>query len=108
MHRPKTLPCFPCPHRAACCNFGSSLTDEEAEQVRAAHGDDAVRYVVDEWRTAVVDGRCVFLAENTCDIYKEPYYPAICRGFPWIDGQTGSPYDGDPTICPELAEEGGP
>ena len=30
------------------------------------------------------------------------YYPAVCRGFPWTDAETGGPYEYDRTICPEF------
>jgi hypothetical protein len=26
----------------------------------------------------------------------------VCRGFPWIDAETGGPYEYDRTICPEF------
>jgi hypothetical protein len=38
----------------------------------------------------------------------------VCRGFPWIDAETGGPYEYDRTICPEflnrpeLVQLGGP
>jgi hypothetical protein len=44
----------------------------------------------------------VFLRENVCSIHSEPYYPAVCRGFPWTDAETGGPYEYDRTICPEF------
>ncbi|MFN7145859.1 MAG: hypothetical protein ACK4YP_18935, partial [Myxococcota bacterium] len=75
----KSLPCFPCPHRSICCSWGSSLTDEEARHIRDNHGEAAVVRGEDEWRTAVVDGRCVFRAEHGCGIHDAAYYPAICR-----------------------------
>ena len=55
-----------------------------------------------EWRTRVKGGRCVFLRENVCTIHSQPYYPAVCRGFPWTDAETGGPYEYDRTICPEF------
>ena len=55
-----------------------------------------------EWRTRVRGGRCVFLRGNACAIHTEPFYPAVCRGFPWIDAETGGPYEYDRTICPEF------
>jgi hypothetical protein len=39
---------------------------------------------------------------NTCSIYDKPYYPAVCRGFPFVDAETGGPYEYDRTICPEF------
>jgi hypothetical protein len=44
----------------------------------------------------------VFLRDNVCTIHARPYYPAVCRGFPWIDAETGGPYEFDRTICPEF------
>jgi hypothetical protein len=44
----------------------------------------------------------VFVVNNTCAIHAKPYYPAVCRGFPWIDAETGGPYEYDQTICPEF------
>jgi len=55
-----------------------------------------------EWRTRVKDGRCVFLQQNVCTIHDDPHYPAVCRGFPWTDAETGGPYEFDQTICPEF------
>jgi hypothetical protein len=48
-------------------------------------------------------GRCVFLRDNVCTIHGQSYYPAVCGGFPWIDAETGGPYEYDRTICGELA-----
>ncbi len=55
-----------------------------------------------EWRTRVKGGRCVFLRDNVCTIHAESHYPAVCRGFPWTDAETGGPYEYDRTICPEF------
>ena len=44
----------------------------------------------------------MFLRDNVCTIHAEPYYPAVCRGFPWTDAETGGPYEYDRTICPEF------
>jgi len=44
----------------------------------------------------------VFFQDNTCVIHDQPYYPAVCRGFPWTDSDTGGPYEFDQTICPEF------
>jgi Fe-S-cluster containining protein len=49
-----------------------------------------------------VGGRCVFLGDNRCLIHGDPHYPAVCRGFPWTDAETGGPYRGEPEVCPEL------
>ncbi len=98
-----SLPCYPCPHRSACCGWGTSLSDDEAAAIIAEHGRDKVyRLRGGEWRTRVKSGRCVFLVNNSCSIYSRPYYPAVCRGFPWVDAETGGPYEYDRTICPEF------
>lgn len=102
----KTLPCFPCPHRSACCNWGTELTPEEAEVIRAEHGADTVIEVDGEIRTRTGERGCVFLAaEGSCSLHDKPWYPAVCRGFPWRDGIDGGPYLHDVTICPELAAD---
>jgi hypothetical protein len=44
----------------------------------------------------------VFLENNRCSIHDDPAYPAVCRGFPWVDAETGAPYQFDQTICPEF------
>ncbi len=97
------LPCYPCPHKSACCAYGTTLSETEARAIIAAHGKHTVyRSRGGEWRTRVREGRCVFLLENSCSIYHKPYYPDVCRGFPWTDVETGGPYEYDRTICPEF------
>lgn len=97
------LPCYPCPHESACCAFGVTVTEDEARAI-SARFDDAKVYRTrwGEWRTRVKAKRCVFLADNACSIYRESFYPAVCRGFPWTDAETGGPYEYDRTICPEF------
>ena len=98
------LPCYPCPHASACCAYGTTLSDTEVTAIRAAHGDESVyRTRSGEWRTRVSKGRCVLLVDNTCSIYGKPYYPEVCRGFPFIDAETGGPYQFERDICPEFA-----
>jgi len=97
------LPCFPCPHHSACCAHGTTLSDEEAEAIRRHGGGEKIyRTRWGEWRTRVRGGRCAFLVENSCSLHDQPFYPAVCRGFPWIDADTGGPYEFDRTICPEF------
>jgi hypothetical protein len=97
------LPCFPCPHASACCAYGVTLSEDEAAAITAAHGSAVVyRTRWGEWRTRVKRGRCVFLRDNVCTIHSRSYYPAVCRGFPWTDAETGGPYEYDRTICPEF------
>ena len=97
------LPCFPCPHHSACCAHGTTVSDEEAEAIQR-HGDAEKIYRTrwGEWRTRVRGGRCAFLVQNSCSLHDQPFYPAVCRGFPWIDAETGGPYEFDRTICPEF------
>jgi Fe-S-cluster containining protein len=97
------LPCFPCPHASLCCAHGVTLSDEEARGLRQRYGEDRVyRTRWGEWRTRVRNRRCVFLVANSCTIHDDPDYPAVCRGFPWTDAETGGPYEYDQTICPEF------
>jgi Putative zinc- or iron-chelating domain len=97
------LPCYPCPHGSACCSYGATVTEEEAADITRVHGGDVVyRTRWGEWRTRVRNRRCVFLRENVCSIHATAYYPAVCRGFPWTDAETGGPYEYDRTICPEF------
>jgi Fe-S-cluster containining protein len=97
------LPCYPCPHHAACCAYGTTLSDNEAAAIVATHGAGKVfRTSGGEWRTRVKNQRCVFLVHNSCSIYDKAYYPAVCRGFPFVDAETGGPYEFDRTICPEF------
>ena len=98
-----SLPCYPCPHQSACCAYGATLSEIEAAAITDAHGGERIfRTRWGEWRTRVRQGRCVFLENNACSIYGRPYYPAVCRGFPFIDAETGGPYEFDRTICPEF------
>jgi hypothetical protein len=104
LHSPfPALPCYPCPHHSACCAYGTTVTPAEAKAMEAEHGKGKVyRTRSGEWRTRVKQKRCVFLVGNACSIYNRPYYPAVCRGFPWVDAETGGPYEFDRTICPEF------
>ena len=97
------LPCFPCPHRAACCAYGATVSEPEAVAIIAEFGDGKVyKNRWGEWRTRVRRGRCVFFVDGGCRIHNKPFYPAVCRGFPWTDSETGGPYEYDRTICPEF------
>jgi hypothetical protein len=42
------------------------------------------------------------LANNACTIHAASYFPAVCRGFPWTEGDGVSPYPYEQTICPEF------
>ncbi|MGE0442069.1 MAG: YkgJ family cysteine cluster protein [Gemmatimonadales bacterium] len=98
-----TLPCFPCPHNAACCAYGSTVTEVEAHAIEAKYGPGKVyRSRWGEWRTRIRNGRCIFFVDGGCEIHAEPFYPAVCRGFPWRDAEHGGPYEFDRTICPEF------
>lgn len=99
------LPCYPCPHASNCCSWGVTLSEEEALALGARYGRDKM-YLTrwGEWRTRVRGGRCAFLVNNACSIHADPHYPAVCRGFPFIDSETGGPYQYDQTICPEFEQ----
>ncbi len=99
------LPCFPCPHRSACCFWGASITDDERAQIEARFGAAFVAWSEEEsgYRTAMKDGRCVFLADNRCTVHGEEFYPSMCRNFPTRNLSGDGPYEHDVSICPELA-----
>ena len=100
-----TLPCFPCPHHSACCTYGTTVSPTEAKAIIADHGEGKVylnRW--GEWRTRVKEGKCVFVVDNGCSIHNQPYYPVVCRGFPWTDAETGGPYEFEQEICPEFVK----
>jgi hypothetical protein len=97
------LPCFPCPHESSCCAYGTTVTADEAAAIEANHGPALVyltRY--GEWRTRVKQRRCVMHRNGGCSIHDRPYYPAMCRTFPWTDSETGERYEYDVTICGEF------
>ena len=99
------LPCYPCPHRATCCAYGTTLSDAEAAQISETHGAETMyRTRSGEWRTRVRQGRCVFFVDGGCRLHGLPHYPAVCRGFPWTDAETGGPYEFDRTICGEFVQ----
>ena len=102
---PPPLPCFPCPHASNCCSWGVTLSDREAAGLGAAYGHEKVyKNRWGEWRTRVRKGKCVFLVDNACSIHDDQHYPAVCRGFPFTDAETGGPYRYDQTICPEFEQ----
>jgi hypothetical protein len=95
-----SLPCYPCPHQASCCAYGSTVSEEEAAAIEAGHGPGLVyRTRWGEWRTRVRKGRCALLRDGGCTIHDKPYYPKVCRGFPWIDAETSGRYEYDISIC---------
>jgi hypothetical protein len=96
------LPCFPCPYQASCCAHGVTLSEDEATVIEANHGPNVVyKTRWGEWRTRVKKGRCALYKDGGCTIHDRPYYPTICGGFPWTDGE-GSRYEFDITICGEF------
>ena len=97
----RQLPCYPCPHESACCNYGVDLSVKEALAIAAHHSIVTLTVGEQGMRTRVVDGACVFLSGNKCSIHDKPYYPAVCKGFPWTNAE-GGPYEGDCSICPEI------
>ena len=44
-------------------------------------------------------GQCKLTA-----FHADPNYPAVCKGFPYVDAETGGPYIYDQTICPEFEQ----
>jgi hypothetical protein len=100
-----SLPCYPCAHNASCCAYGTTVTEQEAAAIEADHGPGLVYQARwGEWRTRVRRNRCVFYRDGGCAIHDQSYYPAMCRGFPWIDPETGERYAFDVTICGEFVE----
>ena len=106
-----SLPCYPCPYNASCCAYGVSLSDAEAAAIEAEYGPGLVyRTRWGEFRTRIREKRCSLYRDGGCTIHDKPYYPAVCRAFPWTDAETGGRYEYDVTICgefvarPELVE----
>jgi hypothetical protein len=99
------LPCYPCPYGSSCCAYGTTLSDEEAAALEADLGPGlAYRTRWGEWRTRVRNNRCVLLRDGGCTIHDKPYYPSVCKGFPWIDSETGGRYEYEVTICGAFEE----
>jgi hypothetical protein len=95
-----SLPCYPCPHAASCCAYGTTLSEEEAVAIEAKLGPGLVyKTHWGEWRTRVKNKRCVLYRDGGCTIHDQSYYPSTCRGFPWIDPETGGGYEYEVTIC---------
>jgi hypothetical protein len=98
-----SLPCFPCPYQASCCAYGTTVSDAEAAAIEADHGPGLVyRTRWGEWRTRVRNKRCVMFRDGGCTIHDRSYYPAVCRGFPWTDAESGGRYEHDISICGEF------
>jgi len=96
------LPCYPCPHNASCCAYGTTLSDSEAAAIEANHGLGLVYQTRwGEWRTRVRNKRCSLFRDGGCSVHDQSYYPAQCRGFPWTDAY-GERYEYDLTICGEF------
>lgn len=106
---PTELSCSkgPCVHDSACCSWGATLQKHEVDAIRTRFPDHQ-KLVVEkygEMRTRVRNGVCVFKKTNRCVIHDEPFYPIVCRLFPW-ESSTGGPYSDDPDeyeICPDVA-----
>jgi len=95
-----SLPCYPCPHAASCCAYGTTLSVEEAAAIEANHGRVwSTRHTWGEWRTRVRKKRCALFRDGGCTIHTQPYYPTTCRGFPWLDAESVGRYEYDVTIC---------
>jgi len=95
-----SLPCYPCPHAASCCAYGTTLSEEEAAAIEASQGPGFVyKTRWGEWRTRVRKKRCALLRDGACTIHAQSYYPTTCRGFPWLDAESVGRYEYDVTIC---------
>lgn len=103
MRKLPILPCDPCPHKGACCSYGSSVTDTEEKAIRAIYGNEALIWDEEEqgYRTSVVNGKCFFHSDGLCKIHSETYYPKVCQLFPY-ESIEGGEYKYDLDICPEL------
>src|SRR3954471_6986150 len=100
---PPGLPCFPCPYNASCCAYGTTVTDQEAAAIEADFGPGLTYQTRwGEKRTRVRNKRCALFRDGGCLIHAKPYYPAVCRGFPWTDAETGGRYEHDISICGEF------
>jgi hypothetical protein len=97
-----SLPCYPCPYNASCCAYGVSLSDAEAAAIQAEKGPGLVyKTRWGEWRTRIKNKRCALFRDGGCTIHDRPYYPTVCRGFPWTDSD-GDRYEYDISICGEF------
>jgi hypothetical protein len=98
-----SLPCYPCPYNASCCAYGVTLSESEAAAIEADHGPGLVYQTRwGEFRTRVREKRCSLYRNGGCTIHDKSYYPAVCRGFPWTDAETGGRYEYDVTNCGEF------
>jgi hypothetical protein len=101
-----SLPCYPCPYAASCCAYGTSLSENEAKAIEASYGPGLVyKTRGGEWRTRVRGKRCALFRDGGCTIHNQPFYPEVCRGFPWTDAETGGPYEYDVMICGAFAAD---
>jgi hypothetical protein len=99
-----SLPCYPCPYDASCCAYGATVSEEEAAAIEANHGPGLVyKTRWGEWRTRVRNKRCALFRDGGCTIHDRSYYPTMCQGFPWTDGDTGGRYEYDVMICGAFA-----
>jgi Fe-S-cluster containining protein len=95
----RDLPCAVghCVYNSVCCNWGASVDDRQVNYFKPGQ----IEWAPDEqgYRTVVVDGHCIFMVAGKCSIHGEPYYPSVCRIFPF-DG-----YKHDISICPACAKD---
>jgi hypothetical protein len=105
------LPCFPCPYNASCCAYGTTVSEQEAAAIEAHLGPGLVyRTRWGEMRTRVRNRRCVLYRDGGCSVHDKPFYPSLCRAFPWTNGEDDGPYEYDTSICghidaqPEIVE----
>lgn len=117
---PDNLPCDPCPHHSPCCKYGAMLLPSEADHLSSRFGKHTVVFQTGSlrkdhwditeaipsgenvWYTAVVNGYCVFLRDNQCQLHNSPDYPLRCLFYPQEDYFHGGGHPPDATLCPEV------
>jgi Fe-S-cluster containining protein len=86
-------------------NGGTYLSVEEGQALQAEFGLKSIFFDTDrnEYRTQTWNGRCVFFEDGGCKIHSHPFYPHVCKKFPWKDGRDSSlPNAYDAELCPEV------
>ena len=99
----RLLPCYPCPHRSACCSRGVSVTYQEAAAIITEFGADYLVWDIEEqgYRTRVEGQKCIFHKGGGCTIHDRTAYPKLCHNYPWF-GMEGQVYEFEVDICPEM------
>ena len=88
--------CYPCPYDASCC-ARRTVSDREAAAIELNPAwigvSNAVGRVAD-----TSEEQTLRSTATGCTIHNKPYYPTVCRRFPWST-QTGGGTSYDVTIC---------